>query len=64
MTLDLFWLLGLIAIGGCTFLFARAIPATTTKELEVIRIIAGWGVFFEFVWLMMGGLYFLHRAGL
>lgn len=62
MNIEIFWLLGLVAIGFCTFLLGSS-PGINTKDRNVsmFKLIVGWGIVFEAGWVGLGVLLFLIK---
>jgi len=56
MTLEIFWLLGLVAIGLTFNILARSIPIQTTKDQGVRNAVVGWGVAIAVLWIIYGGI--------
>lgn len=55
MNLETFWLLGLLAIGVCTFLISKSMhsvhPANGVRAVEITMY---WGIVLEIVWVVFG----------
>jgi len=54
MTLEIFWLLGLVVIGLTFSILARSIPIQTTKDRGVRNTVVGWGVAIAVLWIFYG----------
>lgn len=56
MSLEIFWLLGLLAIGVVTFLFAKSVKVSTTRDSETVRNALVWGKVIATLWVIYGGI--------
>lgn len=56
MSIQIFWLLGLLTIGVVTALFARSVKVTTTKDQDTIGKTIGWGCALATLWIIYGGI--------
>jgi len=56
MTLEIFWLLGLIAIGFVFGMFARSVSIRTTRDLGLRKAVVSWGVAIAILWIVYGGI--------
>ncbi len=54
MAVMTFWLFGLLAIGGATFLIGRTIQSATTIDQGAVRAVMGWGAVVASVWIFFG----------
>ncbi len=57
MTIQVFWFIGLVAIGFVTFLFNKSISAVTTKGQNTQENIVYWGALMATVWIIFGVIF-------
>jgi len=57
VTIQVFWFIGLVAIGFVTFLFNKSISAVTTKGQNTQENIVYWGALMATVWIIFGVIF-------
>lgn len=63
MNVEIFWLLGLLAIGGCSFLLGRSVRINDTRDTGMVRCVVGWGIVLELIWVFVGVVWFVSKMG-
>lgn len=56
MSLEIFWLAGLLIIGVITFILCKTVTVTTTKDSETVRSVLVWSGILITLRVVFGGL--------